>query len=244
VRPKTPLTLLSEAVSANASTMGRRSAVIAASSGLVVTMGLPAAGAAPVADAVAPEAPQKASAPAPAPEVAPEVTVPADAKVTFAGSTVTNVTAPPPPPPPPVVEERAASTERVSRSTERTAVEATETVAAPESAKGGSIISVAQRYIGTPYRYGGTTPAGFDCSGFTQYVYRQVGISIPRTSGAQASGGRRVSAAEARPGDLVWNGNGHIGIYAGNGQMIDAPRTGKTVQQRNIWFSNRTFIRY
>lgn len=245
VRPKTPLSVLSDAVSTNAGTVGRRSAVLAASSGLVVTMGLPAAGAAPVADAFTPEAPQgttetveRVSATV---EAAPQVdvSVPADAPVSFAASTVSSAT--PPPPPPPVVEERET---RTSRSTERESVSTEQADASEEaSASGSSIVAIAARYVGTPYVYGGTSPSGFDCSGFTQYVYRQAGISIPRTSGAQGTGGRRVSASEARPGDLVWSGEGHIGIYAGGDQMYDAPRTGKPVAKRTIWYTP-IFVRY
>jgi cell wall-associated NlpC family hydrolase len=237
VRPKTPISVLSEAVTANAGTVGRRSAVIAASSGLVVTMGLPAADAAPIGDHAPDEASKAAAAPAPeqAPVRTAPVSAPADAKVDFAGSAFTNVTAPPPPPPPPPVER----TVKASRSTERAPLHVS------ESARGGSIIAIAARYVGTPYRYGGTTPAGFDCSGFTQYVYRQVGISIPRTSGAQAAGGRHISRSEARPGDLVYpRSGGHIGIYAGNGMMYDAPRTGKSVSKRKIWFSDAAFVTY
>jgi cell wall-associated NlpC family hydrolase len=235
-RPKTPLTVLAEAVTANAGTVGRRSAVIAASSGLVVTMGLPAANAAPVTDTQTDSAPAPSAEPkAPEAAPAPEVSVPSDAPVTFAGTTLTAVT-PPPPPPPPAPEPRPA--QRASRDSTRVSLS---TTAAP-SEVGGSIVAIASRYVGVMYRYGGTTPAGFDCSGYTQYVYAQAGISIPRTSSAQAAGGRRVSAAEARPGDLVWT-EGHIGIYAGGNMMYDSPRTGKAVAKREIWYTP-TFIRY
>jgi cell wall-associated NlpC family hydrolase len=234
VRPKTPLTALSEAVSTNAGTVGRRSAVIAASSGLVVTMGLPAAGAAPTIDAPDQTGQLTAVPAAPAAETAPEVSAPADAQVSFARSAMTSVTAPAPAPAPqPRQQSASRSVERVS--------DTVETVAA----EGGSILAIAARYVGTPYRYGGTTPAGFDCSGFTSYVYRQVGISLPRTSGAQASGGRQVSRSEARPGDLVYPASGgHIGIYAGGNMMYDAPRSGKTVTKRAIWFSDARFVTY
>lgn len=114
--------------------------------------------------------------------------------------------------------------------------------AAPASAKGSSIISIAARYVGVPYVYGGTTPEGFDCSGFTSYVYRQAGISLPRTSSGQGAMGTRVSRAQAQPGDLIWT-PGHVAIYAGDNMMIDAPRPGKTIQFRPIWQSNPTFIR-
>jgi cell wall-associated NlpC family hydrolase len=101
---------------------------------------------------------------------------------------------------------------------------------------------VAARYAGIMYRYGGTTPAGFDCSGYTSYVMRRVGVSLPRTSGAQRAAARRVSRGAAVPGDLVFM-PGHVGIYAGNGMMWDAPRTGKAISKRKIWTSSATFGR-
>lgn len=94
--------------------------------------------------------------------------------------------------------------------------------AAPATAGGYSnVVAIARQYSGAPYVSGGTTPAGWDCSGFTSYVYAQAGVSLPRTSGAQLNAGYRVSASEARPGDLVW-WPGHVGIYTGNGQHIAA----------------------
>ncbi|WP_172120505.1 C40 family peptidase [Actinomyces faecalis] len=100
-------------------------------------------------------------------------------------------------------------------------------VAAPENASASSIVAIALQYQGVPYVSGGTTPAGWDCSGFVQYVYAQAGISLPRTSYAQGAAGTLVSAAEAQPGDIVYYGY-HVGIYVGNGMMIDAgtPSTG------------------
>ena len=107
---------------------------------------------------------------------------------------------------------------------------------------GNAVLEIAARYVGTPYVSGGTTPAGFDCSGFTSYVYAQLGITLPRTSSAQKAAGTIVSAADAQPGDLIWS-PGHISIYAGGDQQIDAPRPGKSVQFRSIWQSNPVFIR-
>lgn len=112
---------------------------------------------------------------------------------------------------------------------------------APAGAPSGSqVVSEAARFLGVPYQWGGTSPStGFDCSGLVQYVYRQLGISLPRTSEEQALVGTRVaSLATARPGDLVFfpgsDGTaaapGHVGIYVGNGMMIDAPYTGTDVQ--------------
>ena len=99
-------------------------------------------------------------------------------------------------------------------------------VAVPASAHGNAIVEIAARYVGVPYVYGGTTPDGFDCSGFTSYVFAQVGISLPRTSSAQRTVGTVVSRADAQPGDLIWS-PGHIAIYAGDGLQVDAPRPGQ-----------------
>ncbi len=98
-----------------------------------------------------------------------------------------------------------------------------------------SALAVAKKYIGTPYVYGGESPSGFDCSGFTMYVFAQIGVTIPRTASAQQSAVTPVS--DPQPGDLVFFGSPayHVGIYAGNGMMIDSPKPGKTVQVHKIW---------
>ncbi|MBV7362872.1 C40 family peptidase [Actinomycetaceae bacterium TAE3-ERU4] len=140
------------------------------------------------------------------------------------------------------VQETERETAR-SRAASRSAVRAAqptadtnvkqEAPAASSGASSGGAVAVAYRYLGTPYRWGGSSPSGFDCSGFTSYVYRQLGINLPHSSTSQARYGRRVSMAEARPGDLMWR-PGHVGIYIGNGKMIHAPRPGKSVQVANV----------
>jgi cell wall-associated NlpC family hydrolase len=107
------------------------------------------------------------------------------------------------------------------------------------------VVQVALSYQGVPYRYGGATPAGFDCSGFTQFVYSQFGISLPHSASAQGSMGTSISPADALPGDIVvLDGGGHVGIYLGGGQMIDAPYEGRTVEVRGIYSSNHYFVRF
>lgn len=106
---------------------------------------------------------------------------------------------------------------------------------------GSAVIAEASKYVGTPYVSGGSSPStGFDCSGFTSYVYGQLGISLPRSSGAYYSVGTRVS--NPQPGDIIVS-PGHVGIYAGPNLQIDAPRPGKTVQFRSIWQTNPIFVR-
>lgn len=94
-----------------------------------------------------------------------------------------------------------------------------------EAATPSEVISTAKQYIGVPYKYGGTTATGFDCSGFTSKVFSELGISLNRTSGGQYNQGTSVSKANLKVGDLVFfntsgRGISHVAIYIGNGQMI------------------------
>lgn len=101
------------------------------------------------------------------------------------------------------------------------------------SENAGGIVGIAQSYLGVPYVFGGSTPAGFDCSGFTQYVYAQVGVSLPRIAGAQSSVGTPVGIGDVQPGDLlVWGG--HTAIYVGNDQVIHAPYEGTVVRYESF----------
>ncbi|WP_150308001.1 C40 family peptidase [Planctomonas psychrotolerans] len=117
--------------------------------------------------------------------------------------------------------------------------------AAPYASSSPSqVAAVAMQYQGVPYRLGGATPAGFDCSGLVMYVYAQFGVSLPHGVRGQAASGTRISRAEAQPGDLViWNNHSHNGIYLGNGNFIDAPRPGKSVIARPIWSQDVYFVR-
>lgn len=105
------------------------------------------------------------------------------------------------------------------------------------------VVQVALQYQGVPWVFGGTTPAGFDCSGFVQYVYAQFGIALPRTVSQQGAAGTRISRADARPGDVVIM-PGHNGIYMGNGTFIDSPRAGAVISVRPIWSDNYYIVRY
>ena len=107
-----------------------------------------------------------------------------------------------------------------------------------------SVLGTAASLVGTPYRYGGTTPGGFDCSGFTQYVFAQHGIDLPRMTGDQQAAATPVS--DPQPGDLVFFGSPayHVGIYAGDGKMYDSGTEGSTVTKRDIWTDNVTYGRY
>ncbi|MFI9486935.1 C40 family peptidase [Promicromonospora sp. NPDC052451] len=122
------------------------------------------------------------------------------------------------------------------------AAQAAAAVEIPASASGSAVVSIAMRYLGVPYLWAGSTPEGFDCSGFTSYVFAQVGIDLPRTSSEQRYAGTEVSWADARPGDLIWT-PGHIAIYAGDGMQVEAPVPGKTVRYTAIWQSDPTFLR-
>ena len=91
--------------------------------------------------------------------------------------------------------------------------------------------SIALQYLGVPYVWGGSTPSGFDCSGLVMYVYAQLGISLPHYTVAQWNATLPISQSQMQPGDLVFfNGLGHVGIYIGNGQFVDAPHTGSVVR--------------
>lgn len=105
-----------------------------------------------------------------------------------------------------------------------------------DAATGSQIIKVASKYIGVPYVFGGSTPAGFDCSGFSRYVFSQFGISLAHSVNSQGRRGKLIRAKDAQPGDLViWNDGGHLGIYAGGWNMIHAPKPGDTVKLAEIY---------
>ena len=103
---------------------------------------------------------------------------------------------------------------------------------------GRQVVDEAASHNGAPYRYGATGPSSFDCSGFTRYVFGQLGRSLPHNAAAQRDMATPIARSQVRVGDLVFmDNNGHVGIYAGNGYMWDAPRAGKDVQLRKIYSS-------
>ena len=113
-------------------------------------------------------------------------------------------------------------------------------VSAPPPRYGG-VVGIAMRYLGVPYRWGGASPSGFDCSGFVMYVFAQVGVSLPHNAAAQYGHGSPVSRSALAPGDVVFfNGLGHNGIYIGGGQFIHSPHTGDVVKISSLsdsWYA-------
>ena len=135
----------------------------------------------------------------------------------------------------PVQAAPAVSTE--DDTAEATAVSAP---AAVPQGVGSGAVAIGSNYLGTPYVWGGGGPGGFDCSGFVSYVYAQMGISLPHQSGDILNSGTVISASEARPGDILW-WPGHVGIYAGDGQVLHST-PGPGVSITNIWGSP-TYLR-
>jgi len=100
------------------------------------------------------------------------------------------------------------------------------------------VARTAQGLVGTPYRYGGATPRGFDCSGLVYYAYGQAGMRVPRSTEAQYAATSRVRAGEAVPGDVLFfrieGKPSHVGIYLGNGRFVHAPSSGKQVTYASL----------
>lgn len=110
-------------------------------------------------------------------------------------------------------------------------------------ASGSEILAYGAQFLGVPYKFAGGTPAGFDCSGFTSYVYKKFGVNLPRSSKAQYNAGKKISMSDVKPGDLVYT-PGHVGIYAGNGKILHSPRPGKSVQVSKMWSASWTGLRF
>ena len=286
-----PLGSISKAVSSNAGSVGRQAAVIAAASGLVLTLGVPAQ--ATTAARAADKAPvtdiQRASVATPASVTVPATKKAADSiKIAVAPIKSTDGSAHRAAAAEAKAEreaaqeaaaerrqaaqdaaaEREAAQEAASNRQEAAAPQATtsrstsstpqrssnsastsssnvttasagtvtkKAEAAPAAVSGGnsSIASMAKSYLGTPYVFGGSTPGGWDCSGFVQYVYGKAGVSLPHNAAAQRASGKFVRTSTPKPGDLVFQSNdSHVGIYIGGGKMVGAqnPSVGTVVR--------------
>ncbi|WP_092010998.1 C40 family peptidase [Brevibacterium siliguriense] len=256
---KTPLTELTELLNANSGVFGRRAAVVAASGGLLTAAVMPAAG-------QGADDQNKVSAEAETTQKVDfenqTVTIGDDSNskkgdnksdsFSVESKTITAEAAPKPKPKPEPAETSApASSDDPAGTSDDTANSGSSDSGESDSKDSGSIdgskaeqvLGWAEKGVGTPYVYGGTSQSGWDCSGYTSWVYSHVGVSLPRTSGAQKAAGQVVSQSEAKPGDLVWH-PGHVGIYAGDGQMYDAGSPGSGTSKRSYsWMGDVTFIR-
>lgn len=145
-------------------------------------------------------------------------------------------------------QEKKESTEKATTENTNTEIKAKGT--GNSSAKGSEIVAFAKKYLGSKYVYGGSSPSGFDCSGFTSYVYKNFGYSLTRTSSGQSSQGKAVSKSELQLGDLVCfsksSGSkkiGHVGIYIGGGKFIHAANARKGVIISNLTGSGFYFVK-
>ncbi len=229
-----PVAEFSTIARAAGETGARVSAVLAASGGLVATFALPAQAATRPAEAPAAASSAattgslRALTAAPA-AVAPKAAAPAATAPARGVVGITAVAKPKPKPAPVVQAVAARSTQSASRSTTRTPV-------ANVAQSSSAVVNIARGLLGIAYSYGGASPStGFDCSGFTQYVFGKAGISLPRTAAQQQSAATPVS--NPQPGDLVFFGSPawHVGIYTGNGMMIDSGKPGEVTRERAIF---------
>lgn len=264
------LEAISQAVASNAGSVGRQAAVVAAASGLIVTLGVPGQA----------TAPRDVSA-APVDTINPERVSVKTVKVDTKKSDKVDIerasfTAEPKPEPEPVVIAVADSIEPTTRQNSGSSdssgsadsmapmtrqnrggngqqsaptqkQETKKETSAPSSNLTG-IAGTAAKYSGVPYVWGGNTPSGWDCSGFVKYVYAQHGINIARGTSAILGSGQFKRTSSPKPGDLVFqNGGGHVGIYLGGGQMIGAqnPSVGTMIHSvtRNPLYGYYTLAR-
>jgi cell wall-associated NlpC family hydrolase len=104
-------------------------------------------------------------------------------------------------------------------------------------------VSIARTQLGVPYRFGGASPAGFDCSGLVMWVYGRLGLALPHNAAALFGVGRPVARRALRPGDLLFfSGLGHVGMYVGRGRMIHAPQSGRTVEIQALSARRASFV--
>jgi cell wall-associated NlpC family hydrolase len=104
-------------------------------------------------------------------------------------------------------------------------------------------VSLARTQLGAPYRWGGASPSGFDCSGLVMWAYGRLGLSLPHNAAALYSVGRPVARSKLRPGDLLFfSGLGHVGLYVGRGLMIHAPQSGRSVEIQALSARRGSFV--
>lgn len=147
-------------------------------------------------------------------------------------------------------DKRQETSRSMTKFREKTAEESNKTENTSNvasSGNGSSVVATANQYIGSRYIYGGTAPSGFDCSGFTSYVYKKYGVSLSRTAAGQYSNGVAVSKGELQPGDLVMfgkSGINHVGIYIGGGKMVHAanPSRGVTTDTINSGYYGTNYV--
>ncbi|MFD7021533.1 C40 family peptidase [Promicromonospora sukumoe] len=227
---QTPLTILARTATENAGTVARRGALAAAAGGVLISTIATTAHAAPAMDlktdvktaklnsvdlnSLTAVAKQSVAA-------APTVTVPADAKMP--------------------IEMEALGTSKGADG-EKGEGPAVVSVDAPDPVPvGQQAVNIAFNYLGITYVLGGASPSeGMDCSGLIQYVYAQLGVSLPHSSSAMLGSGYQVTYPE--PGDIVWT-PGHVALYAGNGMIIEAWAAGMPVRYTEMWQNSPTFIR-
>ena len=236
-RPVTALSDLADCATGTLAVVGRRSGVVIAASGLIMSVVVAPASAAPStmapAAASAVDTSTLTAAARAALDTSPVVSVPTNATWVLDDPVVKIVADPASKAAPKPAPKAAAA---ASPSTTAAA-----TGAVPASANGSAVIEIASRYVGVPYVWGAATPSGMDCSGLTSYVYGQLGITLPHSSAAQRNSGTVVSRANALPGDLMVT-PGHVALYAGGDMLIDAT-PGKGVQFHAIYQTNPVFIR-
>ncbi len=140
-----------------------------------------------------------------------------------------------------LVAQKQAAAEAQQTSVVGASAVTPEGVSVAPPARFGGAVGVAMQYLGTPYVWGGSSPGGFDCSGFVMYVYSQIGVYLPHHAADQYNYGTPVSRDELEPGDLVFfDGLGHVGIYIGGGQFVHSPHTGDVVKISSLddsWYA-------
>ncbi|MEV6967490.1 C40 family peptidase [Hamadaea sp. NPDC051192] len=146
-----------------------------------------------------------------------------------------------------VTENAVVATTAVATNATASTLTAAPTAVSSRAAKAAKVIALAKQYSGRPYRWGAAGPKRFDCTGYTKFIYKKVGVKLPH-SGAQGKKGKKVSRAKALPGDLVIfrDSSGrvyHVGIYAGGNKMYDAPTYGKKTGLHRIWSKKVEFRR-